>query len=58
MSNFLDVIKEASKGRESKEYHYRQVRQERWTEMKALAEECDRMLDGRRRKRKRRSNAS
>ena len=56
MSNFLDVIKEASKGRESKEYHYHQVRQERWAEMKSLAEECDRILDGRRRKRKRRVN--
>lgn len=57
MSNFLDVIKEASKGRESREYHYHQVREERWTEMKTLAEECDRMLDGRRRKRKRSANA-
>lgn len=48
MSNFYDVIKEASQLRQEKEVHYKKVRKERWKELKALAEESDLMLDGRR----------
>jgi len=53
MSNFIDVIKQASVKRQEKEVNYRQVRDERWQELKELAEESDRLLDGRRRRRKR-----
>lgn len=50
MTQFADIIKEASKGRLAKEMHYRKVREERWQELKVLAEESDLMLDGRRRR--------
>ena len=53
MSNFIDVIKQASVKRQEKEVNYRQVRDERWQELKELAEESDRLLDGRSRRRKR-----
>lgn len=55
-NNFIDVIKEALEKRQEKEVHYRQVRDERWQELKVLAEESDRLLDGRRRKRQRFAN--
>ncbi len=57
MSNFISVIKEAGKKRQEKELNYRQVREERWQELQLLAEESDRLLDGRRRRRKRINNA-
>lgn len=57
MSNFINVIKEAGKKRQEKEVNYRQVREERWQELQLLAEESDRLLDGRRRRRKRIVNA-
>lgn len=52
MTHFAEIIKEASKGRLAKEMHYRKVREERWQELKVLAEESDLMLDGRRRRHK------
>lgn len=50
MTQYAEIIKEASKGRLAKEIHYRKVREERWQELKALADESDLMLDGRRRR--------
>ncbi|MGV3524118.1 MAG: hypothetical protein ACO1RX_07835 [Candidatus Sericytochromatia bacterium] len=47
-SSYFDVIKEALQRRQEKEVHYTQVRQERWQELKTLADECDLLLDGRR----------
>lgn len=57
MSHFINIIKEAGKKRQEKEVHYKVVRDVRLKELKALAEESDLMLDGRRRKRKVKTSA-
>jgi len=57
MSNFMHVIKEASQHRLAKEVNYKKIRQERWQELKALAEESDLLLDGRRTRHKRQASA-
>lgn len=57
MSDFLEVIQEAAKKRQEKEVRYKALRHERWKELKALAEESDLLLDGRRRKKKLQASA-
>ena len=52
MTNFMDVILEASKRRYEHEAHYQHVRAVRWHELKELADECDILLDGRRKQNK------
>lgn len=52
-SKYMNVILEASKRYQEKETHYHQVRDARRKELHELAAEVDRMMDGRRNRKKR-----